>query len=406
MIATILPGKARGRAMAPPSKSMAHRALLCGALSGGSRVIGVTDSKDMAATTHCLQAMGAKVEKGDNTVSLGGLNPLEIPEKAVLFCNESGSTLRFLIPLCMLAGKPVTLTGSTRLFQRPLGIYEQIAQQQGISWQQTENGVTVCGKLKSGDYTVPGDVSSQFITGLLYALPLLERDSTLEVTGKFESASYIDLTLAALKDFGICIIREGRKFRIPGNQKFRPREYAVEADCSNAAFLDALNLLGGQVQVTGLSPDTLQGDRVYQTMYRQLEEGTRQFDLSDCPDLGPVMFAMAAAKGGATFTGTARLRIKESDRGLAMAAELEKFGITVTVEENTVTVQPGGLQKPVQLLCGHNDHRIVMSLALLCTLTGGMIEGAEAVNKSFPDFFEKLKQLQIEVVEDETGKET
>ncbi len=406
MIATILPGKARGKVTAPPSKSMAHRALLCGGLSEGSRVLGVADSKDMAATIGCLQAMGAKVERMDSAVRIGGLKPLEIPENAVLFCNESGSTLRFLIPLCMLTGKPVTFTGSPRLFQRPLGIYQEIARQQNILWEQTERSVRVCGKLKSGKYQVPGDVSSQFITGLLYAMPLLEGGSTLEVTGKFESASYIDLTLAALKDFGICIDRKGNVFHIPGNQKYTACEYTVEGDCSNAAFLDALNLLGGAVQVEGLNPDTLQGDRVYQTMYRQLQEGVKQFDLSDCPDLGPVMFALAAAKGGATFTGTARLRIKESDRGLAMAAELKKFGIGVQAEENTVTVLPGVLQTPTQPLCGHNDHRIVMALSLLCTVTGGVIEDAQAVGKSFPDFFEKLKQVHIEVVEDETGKET
>lgn len=399
MIVKIAPATAKGMVAAPPSKSMAHRALLCGALSDGSTVSGVALSKDIAATAGCLQALGASVQWQEDTVRLGGLDPFAAADNGPLFCNESGSTLRFMLPLCMLAGKPIKLTGSQRLFQRPLGIYEQIARQQNISWQQTQNSVTVCGKLQSGAYVVPGDVSSQFITGLLYALPLLERDSTLEVTGNFESASYIDLTLAALTDFGIRIFREGRVFCIPGNQKPQPREYTVEADCSNAAFLDALNLLGGQVQVTGLSPDTLQGDRVYQTMYRQLEKGNRQFDLSDCPDLGPVMFALAAAKGGATFTGTARLRIKESDRAAAMAAELCKFGVAVAVEENTVVVQPGVLKKPEQSLWGHNDHRIVMSLALLCTLTGGTIEGAEAVGKSFPDFFEKLRALQIEVTE-------
>lgn len=399
MIVKIAPSKAAGTVVAPPSKSMAHRALLCGALSEGSTVYNVAWSKDIAATTHCLQALGAKAEKTENAVRLGGLDPFSAPENATLFCDESGSTLRFLLPLCMLRGKPITLTGSNRLFQRPLGIYEQIARQQGIFWAQTENSITVCGTLQSGAYRVPGDVSSQFITGLLYALPLLEGSSTVEITGNFESASYIDLTQAALQEFGITIYREGRVFRIPGGQKTKNRIYTVEADCSNAAFLEGLNLLGGQVQVQGVAPDTLQGDRVYQQMYRQLEQGEKTFDLSDCPDLGPVMFAMAAAKGGAVFTGTARLRLKESDRGAAMARELKKFGITVIVEENTVTVCPGVLQAPKQPLFGHNDHRIVMALSLLCTLTGGAIEGAEAVRKSFPDFFEKLRALQIEVSE-------
>lgn len=399
MITTITPGKAQGRVCAPPSKSIAHRALLCGALTGGSIVNAVADSEDMAATIGCLQALGATVVRSGSCVRLGGLDVFAPPEEVRLFCNESGSTLRFLLPLCMLSGKPITLTGSKRLFQRPLEIYERIARRQGICWQQSEDALTVCGRLQSGAYTVPGDVSSQFITGLLYALPLLEQDSTLEVTGRFESASYIDLTLAVLADFGIRIAREGRLFRIPGNQKLQAREYTVEADCSNAAFLDGLNFLGGQVQLDGLNPDTLQGDWVYRQMFSQLKAGVRQFDLSDCPDLGPVMFALAATMGGARFTGTARLRLKESDRAVAMAKELAKFGIPVSVEENCVVVQPGVLKEPTQPLYGHNDHRIVMSLALLCTLTGGTIQGAEAVNKSFPDFFEKIKSLQIGVKE-------
>ena len=172
-------------------------------------------------------------------------------------------------------------------------------------------------------------------------------------------------------------------------------QYTVEGDCSNAAFLEGFNLLGGQVQVMGINPNTLQGDRVYQQMFCQLQAGHREFDLSDCPDLGPVMFALAAAKGGAHFTGTARLRIKESDRSSAMAAELKKFGIEVLVEQDTVTVKKGVLQAPTEPLCGHNDHRIVMALALLCCVTGGEIHGAEAVSKSFPDFFDKIRSLQV-----------
>ena len=399
MIATIQPGKARGAVSAPPSKSVAHRALLCGALSGQSRVLGVSPSEDVTATVSCLRALGAKVQQDMDAVSLGGLEVFSARSTATLCCRESGSTLRFLLPLCMLRGKPVTLTGSKRLLQRPLGIYREIAEKQGIFWEQTQDSVTVCGRLKAGSYTLPGDVSSQFITGLMYALPLLEEDSTLEITGSFESESYIDLTLAVLADFGIAISREGRLFSIPGKQRPIGREYTVEGDCSNAAFLEALNVLGGQVLLQGLSEHTVQGDRVYKQMFARLEQGEKEFDLSDCPDLAPVLFALAATKGGGVFTGTKRLRLKESDRGLAMAQELAKFGIPVVVEENRVVVQPGVLQTPAQALSGHNDHRIVMALSLLCTLTGGEIEGAEAVNKSFPDFFQKLRHLQIGVTE-------
>lgn len=396
MNVTIHPSRAVGTVQAPPSKSMGHRALLCGALSGGSVIKNLSYSKDIEATLNCLEAMGATVTRNDDCVAIGGLNPFSLPQSPVLPCNESGSTLRFFIPLCMLSGQSATLKGSERLFQRPLTVYEEIAADQNIYWDQTPESVTVCGKLQSGEYHVRGDVSSQFITGLLYALPLLDGDSTLTVTGKFESASYIDLTLSALSDFGISIRRQGPVFYIPGNQHFLNREYTVEGDCSNAAFLDALNLLGGNVDVTGLKADTLQGDRVYKDMFSGLDTQT-MFDLSDCPDLGPVMFSMAAVKGGAVFTGVARLRIKESDRIGAMAQELSKFGIRVTADENTATVHPGTLQPPTEPLCGHNDHRIVMSMALLCSVTGGTITGCEAVSKSFPDFFEQLQRLHIGV---------
>lgn len=395
MNVTVTPSRGVGTMVAPPSKSMAHRALICGALAGNSTVRRLAYSKDVEATLGCLRALGASVSAQDDTVTLSGLDLRAVPDGASLFCNESGSTLRFLIPLCMLAGKPVILMGSERLFERPLTVYETIAKEQGIHFTREHDRVTVCGTLHSGEYTVPGDISSQFITGLLFALPLLSGDSTLTVTGRFESESYVNMTLAMLDAFGIHITRRDNTFIVAGGQRYRAGEYTVEGDFSNAAFPDALNLLGGQVTVEGLDPYTLQGDRVYRDMYKALAAGQRQFDLSDCPDLGPVLFAVAAAMGGATFTGTARLRIKESDRGTAMAQELQKFGIRTEVTDNTITVHGGTLTPPTEPLCGHNDHRIVMALTLLCTLTGGTIVGAQAVAKSYPDFFDQLKSLQI-----------
>lgn len=391
----IYPSKANGSISAPPSKSMAHRALICGALTSGSRISNIAFSDDISATLDCLKSLGAKVEIHGNDVTVGGLKHEAVPENAELFCNESGSTLRFLIPLCLLSGKKITLKGKTRLFERPLSVYESICNEQGILFEKTENSITLCGKLKSGNYRVRGDVSSQFITGLLYALPQLDGVSIIEVVGKFESASYIDLTLSALSDFGIKITRVGSRFIIMGNQSFKERDYTVEGDCSNAAFLDAFNYMGGNVTVNGISENTLQGDRVYKSLLNGLERGIKQFDLSDCPDLAPIMFAMSAVKGGARFDGTKRLRIKESDRAGAMAQELAKFGIPVTVGEDFVTVGNAVLGKPSEILCGHNDHRIVMSLSVLSTLVGGEIEGAEAVSKSFPGFFEALESLNI-----------
>ncbi len=395
MQVTVTPSRGQGAVTAPPSKSMAHRALLCGALAGNSTVHRLSYSKDVEATLHCLAALGVTITREGDRVELSALNLAAVPSGAMLPCNESGSTLRFFLPLCMAAGVPVTLTGSERLFQRPLTVYQQLAEKQGIAFETTSTAVTVCGRLRGGDYTVPGDVSSQFISGLLFVLPLLQEDSRLTVTGRFESESYVGLTVAMLEAFGITVTREGNTYDIPGRQRYRSGCYTVEGDCSNAAFLEALNLLGGAVTVAGLHPETRQGDRVYKNYFAALQSGQRQFDLSDCPDLAPVLFALAATKGTVTFTGTARLRLKESDRAAAMAEELAKFGVSVAVADNTVTVYGGVLQPPTVPLHGHNDHRIVMALTLLCTLTGGTVDEAEAVAKSYPDFFERLRDLQI-----------
>ena len=388
---------AKGVIEAPPSKSVAHRVLICGALSEGSEIRNLAYSKDIQATIDCLEKMGANVRKYGDSVKIGGLNSENAEENVEVFCNESGSTLRFLIPLAMLFGKKITFCGSERLFERPLSVYEDICKHQGIYFEKKSDRVTVYGKLKSGKYSIPGDISSQFITGLLFVLPLLEEDSTLAVTGRFESASYIDLTLNAMRSFGIEISRIDNVFYIKGGQKYISQRHTVEGDCSNAAFLDAFNLIGGNVNVKGINPDTLQGDRVYKTMFNSLENNEKKFDLSDCPDLAPVMFAMAAYTGGAEFTGTARLKIKESDRASVMAEELAKFGIEVSVFEDSVTVHKGVLKVPTEALKGHNDHRIVMALSLLCCVTGGMLEGAESVSKSYPDYFEKIEEIGIKV---------
>ena len=398
----INPSVANGSVTAPPSKSIAHRAIICGALSGGSNIENVAYSKDIKATVECLSALGASVTANENSLNIGGMDAFNINENAILNCNESGSTLRFLIPLCLVSGKKTIFKGAFRLFERPLSVYESICREQGILFEKGTNSLTVCGKLKSGNYRVRGDISSQFISGLLFTLPLLDGVSIIEVIGKLESEPYIDLTLQALSKFGIKITRVGSRFIILGNQRYQSRGVTVEADCSNAAFLYAFNLFGGNVQVDGINKNTLQGDIVFYEIFEAIEKGKRQFDLSDCPDLAPILFAVAAAKGGATFTGTARLKIKESDRSEAMAQELKKLGVDVEIGENSVTVHSADVKAPKETLCGHNDHRIVMALSVLCTLVGGEIEGAEAVFKSYPAFFDALKKLNVglEIYED------
>jgi 3-phosphoshikimate 1-carboxyvinyltransferase len=230
---------------------------------------------------------------------------------------------------------------------------------------------------------------------MLFALPLLDGFSIIEIIGDYESESYVDITIDMLSKYGIRITRMGNRYIIPGSQKFNSSSYTVEGDYSNTAFLHALTLLGGDVTVEGLNDNSVQGDKVYLDIYERLLRGERSFNLSNCPDLAPILFALAAVAGGALFRGTSRLRLKESDRGAAMAEELAKFGITLDVGDDTVRVHNGELTPPTEILNGHNDHRIVMALSVLSTLTGGTINGAQAVAKSYPDFFRVLKNLNV-----------
>lgn len=401
----IQPGRAAGTVSAPPSKSMAHRLLICAGLAEGtSRIRGLDYNEDVLATIDCLQTLGATCTIEADTVTVVGTDLRKAAPAKVLGCRESGSTLRFFIPLALLCGNRVSFTGTEKLLSRPLGIYAQLCAREGFVFLHSGAGLQVQGKLQGGTYQLPGDISSQFITGLLFALPLTEQDSRIVITTPLESRSYIDLTLQALCAFGVeAQWLDSQTILIPGNQRYAARDMAVEGDYSGAAFYGAMNALGSQIEILGLSPDSLQGDRVYEKHFVSLCTGCPEIDISDCPDLGPVLFAVAAAKNGAVFTGTRRLKIKESDRAAAMAQELAAFGATVTVEENSVTVTPTDFHAPDRVLQGHNDHRIVMSLAVLLMLTGGQIEGAQAVRKSFPDFFEKLRQLGIEVQTSETN---
>lgn len=397
MTVTIEKSRAFGRVSAPPSKSMAHRCLICGALSKGTSTIkGVEFSEDIKATTECLKALGADIEISGKTVRIGGISDKKGILSDTLNCRESGSTLRFLIPLCLLFDRKIRLNGSERLMQRSLSVYSDICANQGIVFLKDDSGVTVKGKLQCGKYAVRGDVSSQFISGLMFALPLLERDSVIDITGALESGSYLGMTVKALAEFGVRISRtDEHTVLIKGNQEYKPRELKIEGDYSNAAFLDAFNTIDGNVAVTGLKSDSVQGDRVYKQLFLQLEKGDTVIDVSDCPDLAPILMAVAAMKNGVTLTGTHRLKIKESDRGAAMAEELAKFGVKTENRENSIKVYKSELKTPYLPLYGHNDHRIVMSLAVLCTTVGGTIYGAEAVAKSFPSFFNKLKKLGI-----------
>lgn len=390
-------GRATGAVTAPPSKSVAHRLLIAAALAEGESVIeNVAFSEDILATLDCLAALGARTEIEGSSVRVMGIGGA-VKNAGELRCRESGSTLRFLIPVALLGGYGV-FSGAERLMARGIGVYREMLGNVGVSFTVEPDRITAEGALVAGHYTMRGDVSSQFASGMLFALPLLAGDSVLEILPPFESREYVDITVDVLACFGVSIEKPNEfTYHIRGGQRYLPSQLAVEGDWSNAAFLLGLNTLGGDVSVEGLNESSLQGDRACVSLLERLENVGEIIDLSGCPDLAPVLFAVAAAKHGARFVGTRRLAIKESDRAAAMASELSKMGVRVDVEENAVTVYGGALRAPAEAIDGHNDHRIVMSMSLLATLVSGEIQGAEAIKKSYPDFFEVLSSLGIEV---------
>lgn len=398
MKVTLRPGRARGTVSAPPSKSYAHRLMICAALAEGQSLVrGIAPSQDMLATMDCLRALGACPRLNGDVLAVDGARP-HFADGTVFPCRESGSTLRFFLPLALIGQESAVFTGSPRLIERGVSVYEALFEEKGISLTKTSQSIIVSGRLTPGDYVIPGNISSQFVSGLLFALPMQAGRSVLTVLPPVESRPYIDITLDVMRACGVTVRQEGEnRFVIPGGQRYRPGTLTVEGDWSNSAAYLAFNAIGGNVTVTGLNEASLQGDRVCVSALAALSRPDPVIDLSDCPDLGPVLFAVAAAGHGARFTGTRRLRIKESDRASVMAAELQKFGVAAKVDENSVWIPDSALHAPTQALNSHNDHRIVMALALLCSLTGGTIDGAEAISKSLPHFFEALSSLGLEV---------
>lgn len=396
MKAIFRPCRLSGRVNAPPSKSMAHRYLVGAALSKEKCVIsGVDFSEDILATIDCLKAMGVEIQIADDTVTVNAEGFMKSVSD-VMNCRESGSTLRFFIPLALCSGKKITLQGSPRLFERPLDAYEKLCADNGFEFRKNENSVTVCGNLKSGKYEVNGDISSQFITGLIFALVYLGEESSIRIIPPFESRSYINLTISALKSFGADVEFADEYTIMIRSAKLHSFSGSVEGDYSNAAFLDAFNYIGSEVEIGNLNADSLQGDRIYKEYFETIAKGTPTLDISDCPDLGPVLIALASLGNGAVLTGTDRLKIKESDRGQAMHEELVKLGGGLIFGENTITVPKQEFNCGIGL-DGHNDHRIVMALSLILSKCGGSIDGAEAVRKSYPAFFENIKSLGAEV---------
>ena len=379
----IIPQKLRGAVTPPASKSMAHRAVLAMALAGGTGTLSnLSDSQDIQATKRCVAALKAPRPEG---------------EPPFLDCGESGSTLRFLIPIALAAAGGGVFTGHGRLMERPQQPYFDIFDEKGIFYGQTDGVLTVRGTLTPGVYHLPGNVSSQFVTGLLYALPLLPGVSTIEITTPLESGGYVDMTLDMLEKFGISVQNKNYAvFHIPGNQVYQGRDITVEGDWSQAGFWYAANFLDNQVAIQGLNADSTQGDRVVASLYWKLAKpGDTDIDVSGCPDLLPPLAVMAAVRSGTTrFVNAARLRIKESDRLATTAALLNALGGHAEEGPDSLTVRgvpafSGGT------VDGANDHRIVMAAAIAATRSSAPVTilGAEAVRKSYPSFWEDYKQL-------------
>jgi 3-phosphoshikimate 1-carboxyvinyltransferase len=416
----IEPNSLTGTLRVPSSKSLGHRDLICAALARGkSQVEQVSVSKDILATCECLRRLGALIspleEDGGRTgFVVEGCRPHQVG--SLLDCGESGSTLRFLIPLAALSGEKFTFTGSGKLGKRPLDPYAAIFAEQGLTFQRggiDENfPLVVQGPLRPGHFTLPGDVSSQFISGLLFVLPLLPGDSTLEITGKLESQSYIALTLSALKKYGITIEHtDFRTYQIPGNQQYQPRTGAVEGDYSQAAFWLTAGMLGRSIGLLGMDPDSLQGDKaiipILQRMGGQVVfEGDTlmsrpatsigtTIDAADCPDIIPVLTVAAALSQGHTeIIHAERLRLKECDRLKAMTTELNKLGARITEKPDGLSID-GVEELNGGIVDCWNDHRIAMSLAVAsiqCREPLTLV-GAECVAKSYPEFWQDFKTL-------------
>ena len=384
----IIPGKLQGNITAIPSKSQAHRLLICAAFADRETMLICPDTnRDIEATADCLRALGANILRTD----LGYLvKPIGlVPEAAILNCEESGSTLRFLLPIAGALGVDTTFRMAGRLPCRPLSpLWEEMERMGCRLSRPTENTIHCSGKLQAGEYRIAGGVSSQFITGLLFACALMDEKSHISVTGVLESRPYVDMTLDALRSFG----RPVYDFSVSGGTFASPGEITVEGDWSNAAFFLAAKALGSDITVENLNLKSSQGDMACAGLLEKLK-AQATVACGDIPDLVPILSVAAAANRGATFTNIRRLRLKESDRVASVMAMLSALGCQAAATEDTLTVLPGKFQGGTVDACG--DHRIAMSAAIAATVAQGPVTilGAECVSKSYPAFWEEYKRL-------------
>ena len=415
----IYPGMAKNVSLAvPASKSLSHRYLLAASLAQGKSILShVADNLDVQATKNCLMHLGITMREVNSCAEIWGREQF-CYDGAVLDCGESGSTLRFLMPVAALCKNPVHFTGHGRLLKRPLDIYRQLS---AFAYDRNDQGIVVRGPLKAGSYVVDGSISSQFLTGLLFSLPLVRGNSELYIQPPIVSKPYLDMTISVLKECGIFVAVEGMHLSVPGNQHFHPLVKTIEGDMSAAAFFAVLAVLcGSTVMLQNLNVHSWQADRA---LFSILEKNgahvemnpvqisgkvrsLQEVDLKNCPDLGPILFVLASqCETRTVFLHTNRLRMKESDRLENMYDELGRLGISMEVKEDKVIIYPGRLHGNVHL-SGHGDHRIVMALAIAAVCADGpvVIHGYEAVAKSYPSFFEDLRRCGVEM-EKETQNE-
>lgn len=385
----IFPGKLTGTITAIPSKSQAHRLLICAAFSNTDTALHCpATNQDIEATANCLRALGAKIEYAN-----GGylVSPVScIPPNAVLQCGESGSTLRFMLPIVGALGVDATFVLRGRLPQRPLTpLWEEMERNGCKLSRPTEDTVRCQGRLNPGNYTIDGGVSSQFITGLLYAMALMPGSSTLSITGKTESKPYIEMTRKVLKIFGVCT----ENYQVAGNYPFTtPEALSVEGDWSNGAFFLTAKALGSDLNVCGLSPDSAQGDRAVAQILKQLDKHP-VVDAADIPDLVPILAVAGGANNGISFTNIGRLRLKESDRVETVATMLRNLGAEVQTAQDSLIVFPA--QYHGCTIDAAGDHRIAMAAAIAATIADGPVTilGAQCVAKSYPAFWEEYGRL-------------
>lgn len=392
MIATIQPHPLAGTVWIPASKSVMHRNLIAAALSDRATDISCNAvNQDILATINCLSALGARIEQMPCGVHVEPLQKAN--QETMLDCGESGSTLRFLLPVAAALGCSCTFIGSGRLPMRPNAPLIECMRAHGICAGSDVVPLHISGRLCGGEYALAGNISSQYITGLLFALPLCGEDSTIRLTTPLESASYIEITAQTLQEFGIRVERTSEGWRIPGGQRYRsPGSVRTEGDWSAAAFWMAANALGARVQCEGMNHASVQGDRAILT---QLERLGTEIDVSDTPDLVPALAVAAAAHMGTTrIVGATRLRLKESDRLSAVTQMLRRFGTPTEEFPDGLTIH-GGNQFQSAVIDGANDHRIVMAAAVAAAFAQGPVQitDAQAVRKSYPAFFDDFNAL-------------